>query len=58
MSQLSNISEKYRHECELRWMLRLSLQSRREHLAKVEEIRGIQSRKRLEEGLLELWNKR
>lgn len=58
MSQSSNISEQYRHECELRWMLRLSLQKRREHLENVGRIRGDDARKQLEKGLLELWNKR
>lgn len=50
--------ETYRHECEVRWAATLVLPERRKHLELVEQKRGLKARKRLEEGLKELWLKR
>lgn len=50
--------ETYRHECEVRWVAGLILPERRKYLDVVEQKRGLKARKRLEEGLKELWLKR
>lgn len=53
----SNV-EQHRHECEVRWVASLVLPERRKYLDVVEQKRGSKARKRLEEGLKELWLKR
>ena len=50
--------EEHRHQCELRWLASLVLPERRKYLELAEKMRGSKARKRLEEGLIELWQKR
>ncbi len=50
-------SEKYRHECELRYIARMKLSERRMYLGKVLEKRGVVALNKLKEGLTELWTK-
>ena len=50
--------EQHRHQCEIRWIASLVLPERRKYLDVVEQKRGLKARKRLEEGLKELWLKR
>jgi hypothetical protein len=52
-------SEKYRHECELRYIASLNLSGRRKYLELVLEKRGVQQLEKLKEGLHQIWkNKR
>lgn len=51
-------SEKHRHECEVRWIAKMPLQSRRDYLQLVEQKRNKQAREQLEQGLIELWKNR
>jgi hypothetical protein len=48
-------SEKYRHECELRYIASMKLSERRMYLGKVLEKRGVVALNKLKEGLTELW---
>jgi hypothetical protein len=48
-------SEKYRHECELRYIANMNLQGRRKYLGLVLEKRGVKSLNKLKEGLEQLW---
>ena len=57
-TRMHRSDENYRHECEVRWAATLVLPERRKHLDLVEQKRGLKARKRLEEGLKELWLKR
>jgi hypothetical protein len=50
-------SEKYRHECELRYIASMKLSERRMYLGKVLEKRGVVALNKLKEGLTELWIK-
>ena len=50
-------SEKYRHECELRYIASMMLSERRRYLGKVLEKRGVVALDKLKEGLTELWIK-
>jgi hypothetical protein len=50
--------EEHRHQCELRWLASLVLPERRKYLELAEKMRGSKARKRLEEGLIELWQKK
>lgn len=50
-------SEKYRHECELRYIASMKLSERRMYLGKVLEKRGVVALNKLKEGLTELWTK-
>jgi hypothetical protein len=52
-----NYSEKYRHECELRYIASMKLSERRMYLGKVLEKRGVVALNKLKEGLTELWIK-
>lgn len=54
----SDAVEKHRHECEIRWIASLILPERRKYLELAEQKRGLKARKRLEEGLKELWLKK
>lgn len=51
-------SEKHRHECEVRWIAKMPLQSRRDYLQLVEQKRNKEARQKLEQGLIELWKNR
>lgn len=51
-------TEKYRFECELRYISNMELQERRNYLALVEQARGKQATDKLKEGLLDLWNQK
>ena len=53
-----NTLEKNRHECEVRWLATLPLQSRRDYLQLVEVKRNKKAREQLEQGLITLWNNR
>lgn len=50
-------SEKYRHECELRYIASMNLSGRRKYLALVLDKRGVKSLEKLKEGLTEIWKK-
>lgn len=47
--------EKYRHECELRFIASMKLSDRRRYLGKVLEKRGVVALDKLKEGLTALW---
>ncbi len=49
--------EKYRHECELRYIASMKLTERRKYLGKVLEKRGVVALDKLKKGLTELWKK-
>ena len=51
-------SEAWRAECEAREVLSWKLADRRKYLVKVEEHRGAEGRRKLEEELIRLWNLR
>lgn len=51
-------SEEYRAECEAREVLSWKLADRRKFLVEVEKHRGTEGRRKLEEEILKLWNKR
>lgn len=53
--RMPHFDEQHRHECEVRWVASLPLRQRREFLAKVEELRGLEARLKLQEGLTQLW---
>jgi hypothetical protein len=48
-------SEKYRHECEIRYIASMDLSGRRKYLALVLDKRGVKSLEKLKEGLTKLW---
>ena len=48
-------SEKYRHECELRYIASMNLSGRRKYLALVLDKRGVKALEKLKEGLTKLW---
>lgn len=56
--RLQSNSEEHRHNCEVRYCIKLPLQERRKYLSKVEDVRGIEERKKLENSLFLLWQKR
>lgn len=51
-------SEEHRHDCEVRWLAKMPLQKRREYLQLVEQKRNKEARTKIEQGLLDIWNKR
>ena len=53
-----NCSEEYRHECELRYIIKLPLQNRRKYLALVGERRGIEAQRKIEADLIEIWKEK
>lgn len=57
-TRMPHSDEQHRHECEVRWVAGFVLPERRKYLDVVEQKRGLKARKRLEEGLKELWLKR
>ena len=57
-TRMPHSDEQHRHECEVRWVASFILPERRKYLDVVEQKRGLKARKRLEEGLKELWLKR
>jgi hypothetical protein len=48
-------TEKYKHECELRYIANMDLSGRRKYLALVLEKRGVNELEKIKEGLTELW---
>jgi len=48
-------SEKYRHECEIRWIASQPLQVRRKVLGLIGDARGVDVQKRIEAELTILW---
>ena len=48
-------SEKYRHECEVRWLTKLPLETRRKVLGLIEDARGKETRQILEAELIKVW---
>lgn len=48
--------EKYRHECELRFIASMKLSDRRKYLGKVLEKRGVVALNKLKEGLEKIWS--
>jgi hypothetical protein len=50
-------SEKYRHDCEIRFIASMKLLERRRYLGKVLEKRGVVALDKLKEGLTALWKK-
>jgi len=57
-SAIDTYSEAWKAECEAREVLSWKLADRRKFLVKVEEHRGLESRRKLEEEILRLWNLR
>jgi hypothetical protein len=56
MDLLTNThSEEYRHECEVRWLVSLDLTTRRKVLGLIGDARGLETQKRLQAELIELW---
>ena len=51
-------SEEYRHECELRYIIKLPLQNRRKYLVLVGERRGIEAQRKIEADLIEIWKEK
>jgi len=51
-------SEEWRHECEIRHIAKMPLQERRKYLVLVMERRGMPERKRIENSLYVLWERR
>ena len=51
-------SEKYRHECELRYIASMDLSGRRRYLGMVLEKRGVVALNKLKEGLEKIWKNR
>lgn len=55
-SQVSTNSEEWRHECEARSVCRMPGKlARRNYLAKVQEIRGLDERRALEKTIRKVW---
>ena len=52
---IDTYSEQYRHECEVLWLTKLPLETRRKVLGLIEDARGKQVRKTLESELIEVW---
>lgn len=48
-------SEKYRHECEVRYIASQPLETRRKLLALIGGARGVEAQKKLEAELIQLW---
>ena len=48
-------SEQYRHECEVRYLASLPLQTRRKVLGLIGDARGAEAQKRLQDELTILW---
>lgn len=48
-------SEKYRHECEVRWLASQPLETRRKVLGLIGGVRGVEAQKKLEAELIQLW---
>lgn len=48
-------SEKYRHECEIRWIASQPLEIRRKVLGLIGDARGVDVQKRIEAELTILW---
>jgi len=48
-------SEKYRHECEVRYLASLPLQTRRKVLSLIGDARGRETQQRLQDELTILW---
>lgn len=55
LGNLSSSFEKYRHECELRYIASMNLSERRKYLGLVLEKRGVVTLEKLKEGLTKLW---
>ena len=51
-------SEEWRHECEIRHIAKMTLQERRKYLVLVMERRGMPERKRIENSLYVLWERK
>lgn len=48
-------SEQWRHECEVRWLTKLPLETRRKVLGLIGDARGKQVRQILEAELINIW---
>jgi len=52
---IDTYSEEHRHACEVRWLTKLPLQTRRKVLGLIGDARGKEVRKKLELELIEIW---
>ena len=52
---INTYSEEHRHACEVRWLTKLPLETRRKVLGLIEDARGKEARKTLESELIEIW---
>ncbi len=52
---MDKYGEQYRHECEVRYLASLPLQTRRKVLGLIGDARGHEAQKRLQDKLVELW---
>jgi hypothetical protein len=53
--KMDTYSEEYRHDCEVRWLTKLPLETRRKVLGLIEDARGKQARQTLEAELIKVW---
>lgn len=52
---INTYSEEWRHECEVRWLTKLPLETRRKVLGLIEDARGKETRQILEAELIKVW---
>mgnify|MGYP003348409131 CR=1 FL=1 len=52
---MDKYSEKWRHECEVRWIANQPLEIRRKVLGLIEDARGKSARQTLESELIKVW---
>lgn len=52
---IDTYSEQHRHNCEVRWLTGLPLETRRKVLGLIQDARGKQVRQTLEAELIEVW---
>lgn len=52
---IDTYSEEHRHNCEVRWLTKLPLETRRKVLGLIEDARGKETRQILEAELIKVW---
>ena len=52
---IDTYSEKWRHECEVRWLASQPLEVRRKVLGLIADARGVKEQERIKAGLIQLW---
>ena len=51
-------SEEWRHECEVQHIAKQPLKKRREILIQIGKVRGMESRTKIEQSLIQLWKQK